>query len=184
MVGPRRCCSSLGGGDDARRCLLAAGLARCLAPTREMSTRLGRFEPATARTRELSIAARDQAIRCASLRRATAPRARPPTPRRQQVIPEQPISCGSYSAGIPLCKTKGIPSAPLARCAKRRDQAILGHLGAAGDVRLPGTCVELLLGELFQVFPPTVRRRDLACDLARRAATAHEHELHAHTRRS
>jgi hypothetical protein len=76
------------------------------------------WRPPNARTCELSIAARDQSMRSASLSLANSSSwSRCQTPaschsrrRRQQVIPEpQPISCGRYSHGIPVCNTNKIP---------------------------------------------------------------------------
>src|SRR5439155_21934255 len=78
----------------------------------------GLLAPPTARMCELSITARDQSIRSASCSFASStPCSRCQTPcschsfnLRQQVIPEpQPISCGRYSHGIPVCSTKRIP---------------------------------------------------------------------------
>jgi hypothetical protein len=80
--------------------------------------RPGLGAPPNARTCELSIAARDQSIRSASFSFANSSScSRCQTPaschsrnRRQHVIPEpQPISCGRYSHGIPVCNTNKIP---------------------------------------------------------------------------
>src|SRR5581483_8501926 len=78
----------------------------------------GLFAPPNARTCELSIAARSQSIRSASLSFASSSScSRCHTPacchsrrRRQQVTPEpHPISCGRYSHGIPVRSTNKIP---------------------------------------------------------------------------
>ncbi len=73
------------------------------------------FPPCTARTEALSTTARDQSIwsapcswaRSSSCRACQRPAACQSRSRRQHVMPEpQPISCGKYSQGMPVLRTK------------------------------------------------------------------------------
>ena len=82
----------------------------------------GLVAPPKARTCELSIAARSQSINSAwcsltsssSCSRCHTPACCHSRSRRQQVTPEpQPISCGKYSHGIPVCSTNKIPVSTL-----------------------------------------------------------------------
>jgi hypothetical protein len=91
-------------------------LAACLASIGGIGTRF--FPPQGARTEELSTMARDQSNLCAplSLSKSTlwifsqVPLFCHLRTKRQQVIPEpQPISCGRYSQGIPVRRTKMTP---------------------------------------------------------------------------
>jgi len=94
------------------------------------------WRPPNARTCELSIAARDQSISSASLSFASSsscsrcqiPASWHSRNLRQQVIPEpQPISCGRYSHGIPVCNTNKIPPIPSghrAACDRDTDAAL------------------------------------------------------------
>src|SRR5439155_19743845 len=106
--------------------------------------RAGLGAPPNARTCELSIAARDQSIRSASFSFASSSScSRCQTPaschsrsRRQQVIPEpQPISCGKYSHGIPVCKTNKIPVSTLRSSSRLRpgNRCRLGTFGINGS---------------------------------------------------
>jgi hypothetical protein len=79
--------------------------------------RAGVRPPPTARTELLSITARDQSMAPAhcnpdsnsKCKRSQTPRFWNSFNRRQQVMPEQPISWGRYSQGMPVLRTNKMP---------------------------------------------------------------------------
>jgi hypothetical protein len=108
--------------------------------------RAGLGAPPKARTCELSITARDQSIRSASFslansnscKRCQTPASCHSRNLRQQVMPEpQPISCGRYSQGIPVCNTNKIPVSTLRSSSRLRPgkRCRLGTFGTSGSIK-------------------------------------------------
>src|SRR5947209_3506740 len=124
-----------GGGEDHQGCPTALGhqmmLAAGLAPIGRV--RAGLSAPPLAGTREASTLARLQSILPASAKRCSrvwCSRSQTPAccqsrSRRHRVIPQQPISRGKYSQGIPVFSTKMIPASAT-------------RLGTGGCPRVPG----------------------------------------------
>jgi hypothetical protein len=108
--------------------------------------RAGNWAPLFAGTSRLSRHARDQSIWSASPRRSSRTRCRrSQTPawcqsrnRRQQVTPlPQPISWGSISQGMPLCRTKSIPvKAARAGTRGRPPLGLAGSAGSSGSIKV------------------------------------------------
>lgn len=134
--------------------------------------------PKTARTEALSTMARDQSIpsawcRCASKVSYTAshtPNSCQSRRRRQHVTPlPQPISCGKYDQGIPVRKTKRIPTR--ARRLETAGRPLL--LGGLSGGRRGSMCSQSVSGTSARAIYASMQPRD---QLAPRSV--HRHPKH------